>query len=107
MKNYRLTPRNSESGFTLIELLIVMSLILILMTLAIPNLLNYRKQGNETSAVASLRAINNAELQYSTAYPANQFACSLSALGGQSAAGSAPSAQSAGLIPNDLADVDM
>ena len=103
MNRYHLAPRNSEEGFTLIELLIVMSLILILMTLAIPNLLNYRKQGNETSAVASLRAINNAELQYSTAYPANQFACSLSALGGQTAAGASPTAQSAGLIPNELA----
>jgi type IV pilus assembly protein PilA len=100
MTNYR---RNSESGFTLIELLIVMSLILILMTLAIPNLLNYRKQGNETSAIASMRAINNAELQYSTAYPASQFACSLTALGGQTAAGAAPSNTAAGLIPTDLA----
>jgi len=103
MNRIKQLHQHGEEGFTLIELLIVMSLILILMTLAIPNLLNYRKQGNETSAMASLRAINNAELQYSTAYPTNQFTCSLSALGGQGAAGSAPSAQSAGLIPNDLA----
>ncbi len=59
MNNYH---RNSEQGFTLIELLIVMSLILILMTLAIPNLMKIHKQGNETSAIASLRAINNAEI---------------------------------------------
>jgi len=97
-------PARRDEGFTLIELLIVMSLILILMTLAIPNLLNYRKQGNETSAMASLRAINNAELQYSTAYPASQFTCSLSALGGQGANSAAgPTAQAAGLIPSDLA----
>jgi len=99
----RLNRRRFVEGFTLIELLIVMSLILILMTLAIPNLLNYRKQGNETSAIASLRAINNAELQYSTTYPAQQFTCSLQALGGSTANGGAPTAQAAGLIPNDLA----
>jgi type IV pilus assembly protein PilA len=99
MKSYR---RNSEQGFTLIELLIVMSLILILMTLAIPNLMKIHKQGNETSAIASLRAINNAEISYATTYPSSQYACSLTALGGTGAAGSAPSSESAGLIPPDL-----
>jgi type IV pilus assembly protein PilA len=99
MNNYR---RNAEAGFTLIELLIVMSLILILMTLAIPNLMSIRKHGNETSAIASLRAINTAELQYATTYPASQFACSLTSLGGTGAAGSSPTAQGAGLIPPDL-----
>ncbi len=94
--------RNSEEGFTLIELLIVMSLILILMTLAIPSMLSIHKQGNETSALASLRAINSAELTYASTYPSSQFACSLTALGGTGAAGSAPSAENAGLIPPDL-----
>lgn len=89
-----------DEGFTLIELLIVMSVMLILMTLAVPQLLKLRKQANETSAIQSVRTIGQAELQYNSAYPANGFSCSLTTLGGQP--GSAPTAQSAQLIAPDL-----
>jgi type IV pilus assembly protein PilA len=92
----------NEEGFTLIELLIVMSVMLILMTLAVPQLLKLRKQAQETSAVQSLRTIGQAELQYNSAYPANGFSCSLTTLGGDPKSG-APSAQSAQLITPDLA----
>jgi type IV pilus assembly protein PilA len=92
---------DSQQGFTLIELLIVMSVMLILMTLAVPQMLKLRKQANETSAIQSVRTIGQSELQYNSAYPANGFACSLASLGGQPGAG-APSAQAAQLIPADL-----
>jgi len=96
------TPRSiAEAGFTLIELLIVMSVMLILMTLAVPQLLKLRKQANETSAIQSVRTIGQAELQYNSAYPANGFACSLASLGGQPGSG-APSAQAAQLIDSAL-----
>jgi len=65
--------RGSDEGFTLIELLIVMSVMLILMTLGIPQLLKLRKSANETSAIQSVRTIEQAELQYNSAYPANGF----------------------------------
>ncbi|MEO6802304.1 MAG: type II secretion system protein, partial [Granulicella sp.] len=91
----------AEAGFTLIELLIVMSVMLILMTLAVPQLLKLTKQGHEVSAIQSVRTIGQAELQYNSQYPANGFACSLTNLGGQPGAG-APSAQAAQLIPADL-----
>src|SRR5277367_7058669 len=94
--------RRTEEGFTLIELLIVMSVMLILMTLAVPQLLKLRKQANETSAVQSLRTIGQSELQYNSAYPANGFACSLATLGGDPKSG-APTAQSAQLVTPDLA----
>jgi type IV pilus assembly protein PilA len=94
--------QRNEEGFTLIELLIVMSVMLILMTLAVPQLLKLRKQGNETSAVQSVRTIGQAELQYNSAYPANGFACSLSALGGDPKSG-APTAQAAQMLSPDLA----
>lgn len=91
-----------EDGFTLIELLIVMSVMLILMTLGIPQLLKLRKTANETSAMQSVRTIGQAELSYSSTYPANGFSCSLSALGGAQSSG-APTAQSAQILPADLA----
>ncbi len=94
--------RQAEEGFTLIELLIVMSVMLILMTLAVPQLLKLRKQANQTSAIQSLRAIAQAELQYNSTYPANGFACTLSALGGVPGS-SAPTSQAAQMIPPDLA----
>ncbi len=81
--------RNGEAGFTLMELLIVMAVILILMLVAIPSMLNVTIQAHETSALASLRAIQAAEVQYSSNFPANGFACSLGALGGSSGAGRA------------------
>ena len=98
----RIAKRHTEQGFTLIELLIVMSVMLILMTLAIPQMLKLTKQAHETSALQSVRTLNQAELQYSSAYPANGFACSLTALGGKTTSG-APTPQSAQLIPDDLA----
>lgn len=91
-----------QAGFTLMELLIVISIMLILMLIAIPNMLNLRSSANETSAIQSLRAIYEAQLQYTTNYPANGFACSLQALGGESSSG-APSAQSAQLLQHDVA----
>ena len=97
----RKIARGAEAGFTLIELLIVMSVMLILMTLGIPQLLKLRKNANELSAQQSIRTIENAELQYNSAYPASGFACTLPALGGDPKSG-APSAQGAQLIPNDL-----
>jgi type IV pilus assembly protein PilA len=98
----RRARRDAEAGFTLMELLIVISIMLILMLIAIPNMLNLKAQANETSAIQSLRAIQEAETQYTTEYPQNGFACQLSNLGGVASSG-APSAQSAQLLQADLA----
>jgi type IV pilus assembly protein PilA len=92
-----------ESGFTLMELLIVISIMLILMLIAIPNFAGMKMQANETSAIQSLRAIYESQIQFQTTYPANGFACSLQALGGDPKSG-APTAQSAQLLQGDLAN---
>lgn len=93
---------SSESGFTLMELLIVMSIMIILMLIAIPNFISVTAQANETSAQQSLRAIYEAQIQYQINYPANGFACSLAALGGNASSGP-PTPQAAQLLQGNLA----
>src|SRR5206468_9022491 len=51
-------------GFSLLELLIVVAIILIIATIAIPSLLRSRQAAQETSAVAQIRTINTAEVTY-------------------------------------------
>lgn len=66
-----------QKGFSLLELLIVVAIILIIAAIAIPNLLRARIAANESSAVASIRTINTAEVSYSTAYPSTGFAAAV------------------------------
>jgi type IV pilus assembly protein PilA len=73
--------RRPQKGFSLIELLIVVAIILIIAAIAIPNLLKARMQANEASAVASIHAVNTAEVSYSSAFPAIGFSGALADLG--------------------------
>src|ERR1700753_3777480 len=92
----------NQRGFTLMELLIVMSIMIILMLIAIPNFISMKASADETSAMQSLRAIYQAQIQYQTSYPANGFACSLATLGGNSSSGP-PTATAAQVLQGDLA----
>lgn len=94
--------RSAQNGFTLMELLIVIAIILILMLMAIPTIGSLKKKANETSAINSVQVINKAEIQYESSFPTNGYACSLTALGGDPAAG-APSATSSQILQPDLA----
>ena len=56
--------KKSNKGFSLLELLIVVAIILIIATIAIPSLLRSRQAANESAAVANLRTINTAQVTY-------------------------------------------
>jgi len=62
------------------ELMIVMALILIIAAIVIPSMREAKMNADETSAVQSIRAINQAEVQYEAVY--GGFADSLANLGG-------------------------
>ncbi len=90
-----------QRGFSLIELLIVVAIILIIASIAIPNLLRARMSANEASAVGAVRTLNTAQISYNSAYPSVGYAATLSALGGTAC--NPPSPTSACLIDSQLA----
>lgn len=58
----------ASCGFSLLELLIVVAIILIIATIAIPSLLKSRQSANESSAVSNLRLLNTAEVTYASGH---------------------------------------
>jgi len=91
-----------QKGFSLIELLIVVAIILIIAAIAIPNLLRARMAANESSAVASLRTINTAQISYYSEYPTIGFAAVLSNLAGTCTGTTVPTSAGTCMIDTTL-----
>ena len=86
-------------GFSLIELLIVIAIILIIASIAIPKLTEARKAAYEMAAIRSLHTVNTAQVQYFSTY--GRYAATLQELGPPPGSG-ARSAAAADLIPTGL-----
>src|SRR6266436_3240848 len=89
-----------QKGFSLIELLIVVTIILIISAIAIPNLMKSKQQANETAAVGALKALTESAVMYSNSY--GGFPRSIANLGPSSGALTTSSA-AADLIDSGLA----
>jgi type IV pilus assembly protein PilA len=85
-------------GFSLIELLIVIAIILIIITIALPKLSRARMYSQETAAIAAIRTLHTAQVQFNSQY--GRYAASLAELGPPASGAANPSA--ADLIGNDL-----
>jgi type IV pilus assembly protein PilA len=86
-------------GFSLIELLIVIAIILIIVTVALPKLNKARMYAQETAALKAIQTINTAQVQYNSTF--GRFATSLTELGPPTSGNA--NASSADLISSDLA----
>jgi prepilin-type N-terminal cleavage/methylation domain-containing protein len=90
--------RNSRRGFSLIELLIVIAIILIIITIAVPKYNNTQRFMRETAAIKAIQTIHQVQVQYQSQY--GKFASSLTELGPPQSGAASPAA--ADLIGNDL-----
>jgi prepilin-type N-terminal cleavage/methylation domain-containing protein len=93
--------RARQRGFSLIELLIVIAIILIILTVALPQMNKAKMHAQEMAAVAALGTINKVEIQYQSEF--GNYATNLSQLGPPTGSGTAEGPAASGLIPAGLA----
>jgi type IV pilus assembly protein PilA len=90
--------RRRNRGFSLMELLIVIAIILIIGTIALPKLNRARMYAQETAAIGAIRTLHQAQTQYYSQF--GRFAANLTELGPPTSGN--PTAAGADLIASDL-----
>src|SRR4051794_33925582 len=95
-----ITNRRQRRGFSLIELLIVIAIILIIITVAVPKYQSAMKFARETAVMEGIKTIHSAEQLYYSTY--GKYATSLTELGPPTG-GSSPSPSSGDFIDGTLA----
>jgi len=85
-----------ESGFTLIDLLLTISLICTLATMALPSLTRAKGVAQSSSAMATLRVVNSAQLSFAVTCGSGFYAPGFPTLG------VAPPGSSTAFLPADL-----
>jgi type IV pilus assembly protein PilA len=99
MWNFTNRHSSRRRGFSLIELLIVIAIILIIVTVALPKLNNATRYAHETAALKAIQTIHTMQVQYNSQY--GHYATSLTEMGPP--ASGAATASAADLIDSGLA----
>jgi type IV pilus assembly protein PilA len=99
--NGRPGQRHRAGGFSLIEILIVITVILVIAGIAIPQLLRSKMIANESAAASALRSICTVQVSYESTFNLG-FAPNLASLG-PPPPGNLPTASNADLIDSVLA----
>ena len=92
--------QKNQEGFSLIELLIVVTIILIIAAIAIPNLMRSKMTANEAAAVEALRTLTSTMVMYSMSY--GGYPHNISDLG-PAAGSSIPTSAAADLVDSVMA----
>jgi type IV pilus assembly protein PilA len=96
-----MSKRRTRRGFSLIELLIVIAIILIIITIAVPKYNSTQRYMRETAAIKAIQTIHQMQVQYQSQY--GRYAQSLTEMGPPQSGSGAPGPAAADLIGNDLA----
>jgi type IV pilus assembly protein PilA len=93
--------RRNQRGFSLIELLIVIGIILVILSIARPQMGKSQMHAHEMAAIKTVQTINAVQVQYQSTF--GQYASALAQLGPPAGSGGTEGAQAANLIPANLA----